>query len=103
MIDGLWSALGENPSATFVLAIVVLLFVLGVFVPRWVIKATMSAKDEEISRWREAWNLSEEARREERRQTEQMLDGLALITAIVRSIRKTVNGSPPPDEGDEET
>lgn len=101
MFDGLWSALGENPSAALVAAVLTVLVGSGLFfIPRWVANAMLRSKDEEIGRWRQAWELSEEARREERRQTEQMLDGLKLITAIVRSIRRAV--SSPPDEGDDE-
>lgn len=81
---------------TALLGITILLILTG----RLVTRGALRDKQDEADRWRHAWELSEQARREERRQTEQMLDGLNLITHIVRSIRTAVGspGTPPGDE-----
>ena len=75
-----------------------LLVLTGLLVPYRLLRD----KQRESDQWREAWTLSEQARGEERRQTEEMLKGLELVTHIVRSIRKSVERSPH-HEGDDET
>ena len=87
MDGGLWTALGENPSATVVLAVFVVLLALGLFTPRWLTNAMLKAKDQEIDRWREAWGLSEEARREEASQTAKLLEASDMHTRLLESIR----------------
>ena len=103
----IWDTLGEHPSATVVLAVFCVMLALGLFTPRWVTTTILKAKDAEIGRWREAWTLSEAARQEERRQTDQILDGLkelsegqALTTSIMQGIRTAV-GEPHRSRSDE--
>jgi hypothetical protein len=113
MLDGLWRALGENPSATVLLGFVVVILASGLFfVPRWMVNvmlrgkdAELRRKDEEIARadaraerYREAWDLSEKGRAEERRQGAEMLRGMkelsesmTLVTSIVKAIRTIVS------------
>lgn len=78
-VAGLWATLGANPSATLVLAIVILAIVSGLLVPKWV-----------ASNWFKAWKLEQEKGLEVNRQLERLLEAQKLLNNTIEALREAL-------------
>lgn len=73
-------------GATGILALVVILILRGLLIPRRVLEERIADKDKQIELWQKAWNKSEAAREIQAQQMTMYLEMARTTTAVIQAI-----------------